>query len=128
MLIYWTHPDTREFTSIGVANESPLEPGVFAIPADATVVEPPEKKEGHARVLRDGVWVQVPDHRGEKRWDKDGMQVFVEELGEPPEDWSSEPPPPPPAPPAWATLSAEEKLEALGLSVSDLRQLLGLEG
>lgn len=34
------------FTCEGVADESPLEPGVYLIPAGATVVEPPETEDG----------------------------------------------------------------------------------
>jgi hypothetical protein len=127
MLIYWTHPDTREFSSVGVANESPLEPGVFAIPADATTVEPPEREEGRARVFRDGVWTQVEDHRGEHYWDEQGMEVRIDYLGEVAEGLRSEPPPPQPTPPLWTSLSTEEKLEAMGISIDDLRALLGVK-
>jgi hypothetical protein len=126
MKIYWTHPDTREFTSVGHANESPLEPGVFAIPADATTVEPPEPEQGHARVFKDGAWAQVPDHRGETWWTEEGVEVVIYELGEPPEGWSNEPPPPSPPPPSPIPMTPEQRLEALGLSLADLRQLLGL--
>lgn len=42
MRIFQYHPTTGEFMGVGIADESPLEPGVFAVPAHATELQPPE--------------------------------------------------------------------------------------
>ena len=57
MKIYHYHPITKEYIGEGVADESPLEPGVFLIPAYATDI-PPKFKEGKATVFNK-VWIHV---------------------------------------------------------------------
>jgi len=42
MKIYHYHPATRKYLYQDIADESPLEPGVFLLPAYATLVEPPK--------------------------------------------------------------------------------------
>lgn len=54
--IYNYHPQTGAFINEAPADESPLEPGVFLIPAFATDVPPPSKDHS----WRDGKWVIVP--------------------------------------------------------------------
>ena len=56
MNIYHYISDTGIFHSEGVADESPLEPGVFLIPAHATTVAPPELAESEVAVFRNGAW------------------------------------------------------------------------
>lgn len=51
MKIYNYHPYTNEYVGDSVADESPLEPGVYHIPAFATLVEPLDPKENHAIVF-----------------------------------------------------------------------------
>jgi hypothetical protein len=48
--------DTYEYCGTTTADESPLEPGVYHIPACATEVEPPPFVEGKSRHFVDGVW------------------------------------------------------------------------
>jgi hypothetical protein len=91
MKIYWKHPETGEFVMEGLATESPLEPGVFAIPADAVTTAPPDAIEGHVRIWVTDTWQQVEDHRGETFWTRDGQEV-AGELGPVPDDLLTEKP------------------------------------
>ena len=95
--------DTGIFYSEGVADESPLEPGVFLIPAHATTVAPPEVTEPEVAVFKDGEW-------------------SVEVLPPPPEPE----PEPQPEPEPLVELTPAEKLAASGLTVDELKELLGL--
>jgi hypothetical protein len=56
MNIYHYIADTGIFYSEGVADESPLEPSVFLIPAYATTVTPPEVADPEVAVFRNGAW------------------------------------------------------------------------
>jgi hypothetical protein len=56
MTIYYYHSETLMYLGSGEADESPLEPGVFLIPASATSVQPPEIPEGKMAVFAEGVW------------------------------------------------------------------------
>ena len=58
MRIYHYHPITGEYLSKGMADESPLEKGVFLIPAHATNKDPLPGVEGKA-VIFDGEWKHV---------------------------------------------------------------------
>ena len=101
MNIYHYIADTGIFYAEGVADESPLEPGVFLIPAHATTIAPPEVTNPEVAVFKNGGW-------------------SVELLPPPPKP---EPAPivEPPIP-----LTPAEKLAASGLTVDELRGLLGL--
>ncbi len=56
MNIYHYHPDTGIYLGTGKADESPLESGVWLIPASATTIEPPEPVDGFACVWANGDW------------------------------------------------------------------------
>ena len=60
MKIYHYHPETGDFVGTSHADESPLEPGVFLIPAYATAIAPLEKKEGERQVFGADGWTSVP--------------------------------------------------------------------
>ena len=62
--IYSYEKETGVFTAESAADESPLEPGVYLIPAFATDATPPEVSEHEAAVFKDGAWSTVPDWRG----------------------------------------------------------------
>ncbi len=80
----WTYDAaTGELIECVAADESPLEPGVWIVPAHATTTEPPPAVAGQARVWRDDAWGYVPDHRGELRWLDHATSYVVTKIGEP---------------------------------------------
>lgn len=87
---------TGEYLESANAQESPLEPGVFLVPACATVINPPEVQDGFARCWAGEAWAQVQDHRGERLWDASGAEVIVRGLGPLPQGLSTSPPEPNP--------------------------------
>jgi Phage tail assembly chaperone protein len=54
--IYSYHPVSGVFVGTDFAQESPLEPGVFLLPAGATFVEPPQAPEGKQSVWNGDSW------------------------------------------------------------------------
>lgn len=56
MKIYHYHPETGILLGEGMADESPLEPGVWLIPAHATFTKPPTANEGQQVVIVNGTW------------------------------------------------------------------------
>ena len=104
MNIYHFIADSGIFYAKGVADESPLEPGVFLIPAHATTVAPPVVADPEIAVFKDGAW-------------------SVEVLPPPPE------PEPEPSfePIPRVELTPAEKLALSGLTVAELKELLGLD-
>ena len=62
MKIYNYHPVTFEFIGESVADESPLEPGIFLIPAHATPTKPPTVTPPKQAVWRNNEWKveQIP--------------------------------------------------------------------
>lgn len=63
--VYSYHPDSLEYLGDTVADESPLEAGVFHIPAHATKVAPPAAIEGKSRHFNGSRWeyrdIEIPD-------------------------------------------------------------------
>jgi len=108
MKIYHYHPDTGVFLGEGIADPSPLEQDVWLIPASATTIEPPQAPAGSQAVFGGGAW---------------RLQAVPEPEPE------AEPVPiakPAPIPEPVPELTPAEKLAAAGLSVDDLKELLGL--
>jgi hypothetical protein len=73
---YSFHPSTGVFLGVDFAQESPLELGVFLLPAGATFVEPPQVSDGQQAVWNGDSWeVQAipappePDPEPELTWD-----------------------------------------------------------
>lgn len=60
MNIYHYHPETGVFLGRGQADESPLEPGHFLIPAHATESAPPTPGANENVAWINGAWVVVP--------------------------------------------------------------------
>jgi hypothetical protein len=140
MKIYNYHPDYKYFYAESVADESPLEPGVFLIPAYATDIEPPTCELNQIQVFNETSWDIIEDVRGiyystqtreviENYNPLEAPENATKEV--PPEvtegykltwndEWVLEKLPPPPV------LTAEEKLQQSGLTVEELKELLGL--
>lgn len=64
------------------ADESPLEPGVFLIPAGAVETPPPAPPVGSVARWSGGAWAIVADHRGEA-WYLDGQPTVITTVGDP---------------------------------------------
>jgi hypothetical protein len=61
---------------------------IYRVPADATLIEPPEAPDGYKLVF-DPVrqdWYALADHRGEVWYDRHGREVTIERLGRP-QEW-----------------------------------------
>lgn len=91
--VYNYDPDTGEYLGPESAYESPMEPGVYLMPAHSTEAEPPEAGEHQAAVYSDGAWTLVEDHRGEVWYDTVTQERHeIKNLGVVPETWTrSEP-------------------------------------
>ncbi len=53
---YSFHPQTGVFNGVEFAQESPLETGVYLLPASATLIKPPQPAEGKQAVWHGGSW------------------------------------------------------------------------
>lgn len=61
MKIYNYHPVSRIFLGESLADESPLEPGVYLIPAHATTEPAPDAQEGFYTVFSENnTWIYEP--------------------------------------------------------------------
>lgn len=92
---YNYNPVTGEYIDRVALCESPLEPGVFLVPAYCTTTALPEVPAGHAACWNGSAWALVEDHRGEVGY-VNGEAFEVVDLGAYPEGWSTEPPLPDP--------------------------------
>jgi hypothetical protein len=54
--VFSYHPESGEFTGETISDESPLEPGVWLMPAFSTDVTPPDFQQGMARVWNGQSW------------------------------------------------------------------------
>lgn len=97
--IYNYRQDSGEYLSAATADESPLEPGVFLVPAFATEIKPPKAGANQATVFADGKWKLVADWRVVPLFSTiDGSPVSITEIGKTPADvGATEVPPPSPA-------------------------------
>jgi len=140
MEIYNYHPEYKHFILQSIADESPLEPGVFLIPAYATDIKPPICESNQIQVFSDNEWSITEDKRG--IYYSTQTQEVIENYNplQQPENTTKEVPPEVtegkvlkwndgwvlediPTPPV---LTPAEKLANAGLTVEELKSLLGL--
>lgn len=141
MRIYNYHPKYGYYISTSYADESPLEPGVWLMPAYATEIEPPKCKNNQIQIFNGVKWKNVVDKRGTYY----STQTFesinnIDPLNYP-ENSTKEPPPDVPKgkilkwDKGWILeddqslpqLTPLEKLESVGLTIEELKTLLGLD-
>lgn len=82
-ICYHFDPATGRYIGPGEADESPLDPGLYLIPAHAVRDRPPELKQHEAAVISasgDG-WDIVADYVGVVYWLPDGSQYTIDDLG-----------------------------------------------
>jgi|GEM_PF-704317 len=85
--IYNYHPDTNEYLSTAPADVSPLQPGVWLIPAFATQLAPPAVGAAQVAVFIGGGWQVKPDWRGVPLYSTtDGSVVEIVAVGKTPLD------------------------------------------
>jgi hypothetical protein len=92
MQIFYFKADTGEYLHSSNADESPLEPGVYLQPINATFKRPMNAGQNQVAVFRDDNWSLQADYRG---WYylPDGSKFMVSELGVlPPDGATIEPP------------------------------------
>lgn len=149
MKIYNYDPDYKYFYFESEADLSPLEPGVFLIPAHATDIKPPSCESNQIQIFNGTSWDIVEDARGIyysietlesienlnpiERPDNSTKEVPPKVTEGYKLTWDNgwileELPPPPPDEPILPSpvLTPEEKLVSLGLTVEELKELLGL--
>lgn len=86
MQIYHYSKVTGELTNETVARLDPIG-NMPMVPANATLIEPPESTEGHALVFEGGAWTIKQDHRGDKHWSTETTQpLVITTLGDLPEN------------------------------------------
>ena len=89
MIVYSYLSETNEYVGAEIANESPLEKGVYLIPAKSTIIEPPTLQDNEVAVF-DGVvneWTIHPDFRGTEYWLDDEL-LTMKEIGKLPIGYS----------------------------------------
>jgi hypothetical protein len=93
MNIYHFHPITKEFLGEGLADQDPMSPDNWLIPANATSSEPPPVSANEVAIYQnDGNWQVQQDYRNTLYYKPDGSTTTITEIGDFPEpDWSLEP-------------------------------------
>jgi len=95
MKVYSYNPATGEYLGETTADESPLEPGKFLMPAHTTETPPCLLTEHTVAVWDGSEWSKVEDHRGEKGYIGSSQEeTEIKEIGPLPDEWSDTPPPP----------------------------------
>lgn len=98
--VYSYHPFHGVLTGETIADESPLEPGVYLDPAYTTRTIPPQYESGEIPVWSGERWEVLPDHRGEAWFTDSGEAVTIQVPGSPVDMGLSKEPPDQPELPA----------------------------
>jgi len=94
--VFSFNPVTKEYVGQCAADESPLEPGNYLVPAFATTKEPPSTADREVAVFDDvaGDWMIYPDFRSVPLCSTvDGSAVTVTEIGAQPDNTTDQPRP-----------------------------------
>ncbi len=140
MKVFHYHQESRIYLGESVADLSPLEPGMWLVPASATEVPPPVPADGEVAVFQ-GDWSLFPDQRGVYYQTVEPLGAPVEwaDPVNPPSDCTKIPPPTVKegqqlswTGEQWAVIDAppeptfKEKLSRLGITIEDLKAELGI--
>ena len=82
MKIYNYDGISGEYIGTSDARESPLEQGVYLIPANATDKQSLVFKKGYAVCFKEGAWQYVKDERGVIYYDENNREVKITSLGQ----------------------------------------------
>lgn len=77
MLVYSYNCPTNEYIGTEEAQEDPLHPGEYLMPAKSTTIEPPLLEEYQVAVFENGDWVVYPDYRNNWQVHLPSKQVSV---------------------------------------------------
>ena len=93
MNIYNYDLNTYEYTCRSIADESPLEPNIYLLPAYSTEIKPPETSVNETAVFSEikNQWSVVADYRNIELWNKETAQKITAVLGETPADINATP-------------------------------------
>lgn len=75
---YYEYDENGFFVAENGADESPLEPGVFLIPAQSTLVIPPPSQQNTVQRWTGDSWEYVTDLRGTEYWLDDKLHTITE--------------------------------------------------
>ena len=137
MKVYYFDLAYGHYTGESDAFESPLSPGDYLIPLFATDMKPPECGLGEIQIIDINSWKVVEDKRGIYYSTQTQEVIINENPLEAPENSTKEQPPEVPEGhfltwnDGWVLEqiippTPQQKLESLGLTVEDLKVLLGI--
>ena len=92
MIVYSYDPETGEYLGIEEAQESPLEPGVYLLPAHSTLLPPPLTEGKELPIFINNEWVIMSDHRGETWYDTITKEACEVKTIEVPSKWTPQEP------------------------------------
>ena len=138
MKIYNYHSEYKTYTGSSLADESPLEPGVFLIPADATQLEPPSFSGNEIPIFNGTSWEIIENCCGTYYSTTNQEKIICYNPLTPPENTTKEKPPEIPEGfylewndgwelkeiPVPEPLTIEQKLESMGLTIEELKSIL----